>query len=108
MPLKCGQLTTTTKTCSEGLFNLIPAAEFHLHTTRHKLGYHPHHLDVWRSSSGFQGAFFHVLQSCGMNFLVRCFRDDTTWLSSKRAPTPSSKAGNAPVIPLVLQEIVIT
>ncbi|VVC98707.1 unnamed protein product [Leptidea sinapis] len=30
------------------------------------------------------GALFHVLQSCGMSILVRCFRDDTTW------------AGNAP------------
>ncbi|XP_050668852.1 uncharacterized protein LOC126968081 [Leptidea sinapis] len=37
--------------CSEDLFNLIPAAEFHLRTTRHKLRYHPHHLDVWRSST---------------------------------------------------------
>ncbi|VVC94974.1 unnamed protein product [Leptidea sinapis] len=55
---------------------------------------------------GFQGAFFHVLQSCGMSFLVRCFRDDTTWVPSKKARTPSLKAGNAPVIPLVLQEIV--
>ncbi|VVD04280.1 unnamed protein product [Leptidea sinapis] len=54
---------------------------------------------------GFQ-AFFHVLQSCGMNFLVRFFRDDTTWVPSKRARTPSLKAGNTPVIPLVLQEIV--
>ncbi|VVC98598.1 unnamed protein product [Leptidea sinapis] len=33
---------------------------------------------------GFQGAFFHVLQSCGMSFLVRC--------------------RHALVIPLVLQE----
>ncbi|VVC97700.1 unnamed protein product [Leptidea sinapis] len=53
---------------------------------------------------GFQGAFFHVLQSCG--FLIRCFRDDTTWVPSKKARIPSLKAGNAPVIPLVLQLIV--
>ncbi|VVC93517.1 unnamed protein product [Leptidea sinapis] len=53
---------------------------------------------------GFHGAFFHVLQSCGMSFLVRCFRDDTTWVPSKKACTPSLKAGNALVIPLVLQE----
>ncbi|VVD05636.1 unnamed protein product [Leptidea sinapis] len=77
--------------CSKELFHLIPAAQFHLRTTRHKLGYKHHHLDVWR---------------CGMNFLVRCFRDDTTWVPSKKARTPSLKAGNAPVIPLVLQEIV--
>ncbi|VVD01378.1 unnamed protein product [Leptidea sinapis] len=53
---------------------------------------------------GFQGSFFHVPQSLGMIFLMRCFRDDTTWVPSKKAPTPSLKAGNAPVIPLVLQE----
>ncbi|VVD01198.1 unnamed protein product [Leptidea sinapis] len=53
---------------------------------------------------GFQGAFFHVLRSCGMNFLVRCFRDEMTIVPSKKARTPSLKAGNTPVIPLVLQE----
>ncbi|VVC97766.1 unnamed protein product [Leptidea sinapis] len=74
--------------CSEELSNLIPAAEFHLRTTRHKLRYHPHHLDVWPS------------------FLVRCFRDDTTWVPSRKARTPSLKAGNALVIPLMLQESV--
>ncbi|VVD03140.1 unnamed protein product [Leptidea sinapis] len=50
--------------CPEELFDLIPAAEFHLRSTRHKLGYHPQHLDVWR---------------CGMSILVRCFREDLTW-----------------------------
>ncbi|VVC94300.1 unnamed protein product [Leptidea sinapis] len=45
---------------------------------------------------GFQGAFFHILQSCGMNFLVRCFQDDTTWVPSKKAQSPSLKADNAP------------
>ncbi|VVD05261.1 unnamed protein product [Leptidea sinapis] len=34
---------------------------------------------------GLQGAFSHVLQSCGMSFVVRCFRDDTTWVPSKKA-----------------------
>ncbi|VVC97653.1 unnamed protein product [Leptidea sinapis] len=53
---------------------------------------------------GFQGAFSLVLQSYGMSFLVRCFRDNTTWVPSKKARTPSLKAGNALVIPLVLQE----
>ncbi|VVC88442.1 unnamed protein product [Leptidea sinapis] len=50
---------------------------------------------------GFKGAFFHVLQSCGMSFLVRCFRDDTTLpiKPSKKARTPSLKARNALVIP---------
>ncbi|VVC99519.1 unnamed protein product [Leptidea sinapis] len=43
---------------------------------------------------------------CEMSFLVWCFRDDTTWVPSKKARTPSLKAGNAPVITLVLQEIV--
>ncbi|VVC91969.1 unnamed protein product [Leptidea sinapis] len=78
--------------CSEELFNLIPAAEFHLRTTRH--------------NAVFFHAFFHVLQSCGMSFPLRCFPDDTTWVPSKKARTPSLKAGNAPVVPLVLQEIV--
>ncbi|VVD03767.1 unnamed protein product [Leptidea sinapis] len=41
---------------------------------------------------------FHVLQSCGMSFLVRCFRDDTTWVPSKKARTSSLKAGNAPIV----------
>ncbi|VVC94036.1 unnamed protein product [Leptidea sinapis] len=41
------------------------------------------------SQCAFQGAFFHVLQSCGMSFLVR---------------SRTFKASNAPVIPLVLQE----
>ncbi|VVC95267.1 unnamed protein product [Leptidea sinapis] len=41
---------------------------------------------------GFQEASFHVLQSCGMSFLGTIRH--------------SLKAGNAPVIPLVLQEIV--
>ncbi|VVC88872.1 unnamed protein product [Leptidea sinapis] len=45
------------------------------------------------------------LPHCGMNLLVRCFRDDTTWVPSKKARTPSLRASNAPVIPLVLQEI---
>ncbi|VVC91415.1 unnamed protein product [Leptidea sinapis] len=67
-------------------------------------------LPIWMCGGplqcGFQGAIFHVLQSCGINFLVRCFRDDTTWVPSKKARTPSLKAGNSPVIPLVLQEIV--
>ncbi|VVD03532.1 unnamed protein product [Leptidea sinapis] len=53
---------------------------------------------------GFQGAFFLVLRSCGMSFLVRCFRDHTTWVLSRKARTPSLKAGNVLVIPLVLQE----
>ncbi|VVC93884.1 unnamed protein product [Leptidea sinapis] len=42
---------------------------------------------------GFQGTFFHVLQCCGMTFLVQCFQADTT-----------RETGNALVIPLVLQE----
>ena len=37
--------------CSEELFGIIPAAEFHSRTARHRLNYHPHHLDVWRSST---------------------------------------------------------
>ncbi|VVC86488.1 unnamed protein product [Leptidea sinapis] len=53
---------------------------------------------------GFQGAFFLVLQSCRISFLVRCFRNDTTWVPSKKARIPSLKAGNALVIALVLQE----
>ncbi|VVD01640.1 unnamed protein product [Leptidea sinapis] len=53
---------------------------------------------------GFQGAFFLVLRSCGMSFLMGCFRDDTTWVPSKKPRTPSLKAGNALVIPLVFQE----
>ncbi|VVD01089.1 unnamed protein product [Leptidea sinapis] len=61
--------------CSEELFHLIPAAEFQLRITRHN----------GPPQYGFQGTLFHVLQSCGMNFLVAC---------------------NAPVIPLVLQEYV--
>ncbi|VVC99445.1 unnamed protein product [Leptidea sinapis] len=78
--------------------HLIPAAEFHLRTTCHKLGYHPHHQDVWRSPQCVQRAFFHVLHRCGMNFLERCFRDDTT------QPYLTTWASNAPVNPLVLQE----
>ncbi|VVC90711.1 unnamed protein product [Leptidea sinapis] len=53
---------------------------------------------------GFHGVLFHVLQSCGMSLIVWCFRDDTTWVPSKKARTPSLTAGNAPVISLVLQE----
>ncbi|XP_052750759.1 uncharacterized protein LOC128200667 [Galleria mellonella] len=37
--------------CSEELFGLIPAADFHHRTTRHKLKFHPNHLDEWRSST---------------------------------------------------------
>ncbi|XP_045510061.1 uncharacterized protein LOC123705360 [Colias croceus] len=37
--------------CSDELFGTIPAAEFHHRTARHKLKYHPQHLDTWRSST---------------------------------------------------------
>ncbi|XP_045503597.1 uncharacterized protein LOC123700430 [Colias croceus] len=37
--------------CSEELFELIPAAEFHYRTARHKTKFHAHHLDLWRSST---------------------------------------------------------
>ncbi|XP_038221266.1 uncharacterized protein LOC119839131 [Zerene cesonia] len=37
--------------CSEELFDVIPAADFHNRTSRHKLKYHPHHLDAWRSTT---------------------------------------------------------
>ncbi|XP_045499440.1 uncharacterized protein LOC123697067 [Colias croceus] len=37
--------------CSDELFGLVPAAKFHNRTARHKLKYHPHHLDAWRSST---------------------------------------------------------
>ena len=37
--------------CSEELFNLLPAAEFSNRTVRHKLKYHPHHLDMWQSTT---------------------------------------------------------
>ncbi|XP_045499402.1 uncharacterized protein LOC123697028 [Colias croceus] len=37
--------------CSEELFGLIPAAKFHNRTARHKLKYHPHHLDEWLSTT---------------------------------------------------------
>lgn len=37
--------------CSEELFGLIPAAEFHHRTTRHKLKFHQHHLDSWKSTT---------------------------------------------------------
>ncbi|XP_045500778.1 uncharacterized protein LOC123698240 [Colias croceus] len=45
--------------CSEELFGTIPAAEFHHRTARHKLKYHPHHLDSWRSTTArFKRSFF--------------------------------------------------
>ncbi|KAI8434099.1 hypothetical protein MSG28_012243 [Choristoneura fumiferana] len=37
--------------CSDELFDLIPAAMFHHRSTRHKGGFHPHHLDDWCSST---------------------------------------------------------
>ena len=37
--------------CSEELFDLLPAAEFSNRTVRHKLKYHPHHLDTWQSTT---------------------------------------------------------
>lgn len=37
--------------CSEELFDLIPAAQFHYRTTRHKLKFHPYHLDNWQSTT---------------------------------------------------------
>ncbi|XP_045496949.1 uncharacterized protein LOC123695220 [Colias croceus] len=37
--------------CSEELFALIPPAQFHHRTARHKQKYHPHHLDAWRSTT---------------------------------------------------------
>ncbi|CAG4975733.1 unnamed protein product [Colias eurytheme] len=37
--------------CSKELFNLIPAAQFHHRTSRHKNLFHPHHLDGWRSTT---------------------------------------------------------
>ncbi|VVD05184.1 unnamed protein product [Leptidea sinapis] len=46
-------------------------------------------MPTFPSRCGFQGTFFRVQQSCGMSFLVRCFRDDTTWVPSKKARTPS-------------------
>ncbi|VVC98077.1 unnamed protein product [Leptidea sinapis] len=76
--------------CSEELYDIIPT--------------------IWMCGGppqcGFQGAFFLALRSCGMSFLVRCFQDDTTWVPSRKARTPSLKAGNPTVIPLVLQESV--
>ena len=33
------------------LFGLIAAAEFHHRTTRHKLRFHPYHVDEWRSTT---------------------------------------------------------
>ena len=35
--------------CSEELFDLLPIAEFSNRTVRHKLNYHPHHLDTRQS-----------------------------------------------------------
>ncbi|CAH2041149.1 unnamed protein product, partial [Iphiclides podalirius] len=37
--------------CSEELFGLIPAAEFHHRTSRQNQKFHPHHLDVQRSTT---------------------------------------------------------
>ncbi|CAF4908224.1 unnamed protein product [Pieris macdunnoughi] len=37
--------------CSEELFGLIPAAEFHHRTSRQNTKYHPYHLDVRRSTT---------------------------------------------------------
>ncbi|XP_045493438.1 uncharacterized protein LOC123692709 [Colias croceus] len=37
--------------CSNELFELIPAAEFHHRTARHKANFHAHHLDRWRTST---------------------------------------------------------
>ncbi|XP_046976601.1 uncharacterized protein LOC124542738, partial [Vanessa cardui] len=37
--------------CSEELFGLIPAAEFHLRTSRQNSTFHPHHLDVRKSTT---------------------------------------------------------
>lgn len=35
--------------CSEELFELIPASRFYHRTSRHRLGAHPHIIDVWVS-----------------------------------------------------------
>ncbi|CAF4763426.1 unnamed protein product [Pieris macdunnoughi] len=37
--------------CSEELFGLIPAAEFHHRTSRQNTKFHPYHLDVRRSTT---------------------------------------------------------
>ena len=37
--------------CSEELFDLLPVAEFSNRTLRHKLKYHPHHMDTWQSTT---------------------------------------------------------
>ncbi|CAK1593568.1 unnamed protein product [Parnassius mnemosyne] len=37
--------------CSEELFGLIPAAQFHHRTLRQNSHYHPYHLDDWRSTT---------------------------------------------------------
>ncbi|CAK1584849.1 unnamed protein product [Parnassius mnemosyne] len=37
--------------CSEELFGLIPAAQFHHRTSRQNSRYHPYHLDDWRSTT---------------------------------------------------------
>ena len=45
--------------CSEELFGIIPAAEFHHRTTRHKLNFHPYRLDQLRSTTvRFERSFF--------------------------------------------------
>ena len=37
--------------CSEELFDLVPTAEFSNRTVRPKLKYHPHHLEMWQSTT---------------------------------------------------------
>ncbi|VVD04171.1 unnamed protein product [Leptidea sinapis] len=81
--------------CSEELFHLIPG-EFHLRTTRHKFIIPIMDVSALKKIKeaqlvNFLGAFFHVLQGCGMNFLLR-------------SRILFLREGNAPVIPLVLQE----
>ena len=72
---------------------------------RHKLKYHPHHLDTWHSTT----VQFHrnsLPLNWGMTHLRQCFQVDTIWVPSKSASISTLKASNAPVAPLVLHGVV--
>ena len=88
--------------CSEELFDLLPAAESSNRTVRHKLKYHPHHLDTWHSTpvrfrKNFLLKLWHALPAA-------VFPGQYHMNTIKSIST--LKAGNAPVAPLVLHRVV--
>ena len=69
---------------------------------RHKLKYHPHHLDMWYSSTVRFRRNCLPRSSQLWNALLRCSQVDTTWVPSKIS---TLKACNTSVAPLVLHGV---